>query len=148
MRIHVLPRPVHDRTALKVEGNLVFGLIDPGQPTVRAARHVQVVLGVATLPDGDDVALQPRDTRRVPVDRAVVVRESDEGPAHGAGAVGRDGKARLRVVRLGSSPDGNTQVVLSGVSDGDLLVDNPPPGLRAGTQITTPAEPETVQNRQ
>jgi len=63
-------------------------------------------------------------------------------------AIDREGKARLRVVRLGNAPDGNTQVVLSGVNAGDLLVDQPPPGLRAGTQIMTPVQPETAQNSQ
>ena len=63
-------------------------------------------------------------------------------------AIDSDGKARLRVVRLGNAPDGQMQVILSGVSEGDLLVDRPPPGLRSGTQITTPAEPETAQNSQ
>jgi len=63
-------------------------------------------------------------------------------------AVDREGKARLRVVRLGDAPDGAMQIVLSGVNVGDLLVDQPPPGLRAGTQIMAPAQPETVQNAQ
>jgi RND family efflux transporter MFP subunit len=61
-------------------------------------------------------------------------------------AIGRDGKARLRVVRLGDAPDGRMQIVLSGVNVGDLLVDQPPPGLRAGTQIIDPAQPASVQN--
>ena len=57
------------------------------------------------------------------------------------------GKARLRVVRLGNSPDGRTRVVLSGVNVGDRLIDQPPPGLRAGTQIVQPSTtPETAQN--
>ena len=63
-------------------------------------------------------------------------------------AVDREGKARLRVVRLGDAPDGTMQIVFSGVNVGDLLVDQPPPGLRAGTQIMAPAQPETVQNAQ
>ena len=63
-------------------------------------------------------------------------------------AIDREGKARLRVVRLGDAPDGAMQIVLSGVNVGDLLVDQPPPGLRAGTQIVAPAQPATVQNAQ
>jgi hypothetical protein len=62
--------------------------------------------------------------------------------------VDREGKARLRLVRLGNALDDGSRVVLSGISVGDLLVDRPPPGLRAGTQITSPARPETVQNAQ
>ena len=61
-------------------------------------------------------------------------------------AVGRDGKARLRVVRLGNATDEQSQIVLSGVHEGDLLVDRPPPGLRSGAQIISPVQPETAQN--
>lgn len=50
-------------------------------------------------------------------------------------AVDREGRARLRVVRLGGAPNDDTVVVLSGVNVGDMLVDQPPPGLRAGTQV-------------
>ncbi len=63
-------------------------------------------------------------------------------------AIDREGKARLRVVRLGNAPTDDTQVVLSGVSVDDLLVDDPPPGLRAGTQILAPATPDPAQNAQ
>lgn len=63
-------------------------------------------------------------------------------------AIDRDGRARLRVVRLGNAPDGSTQVVLSGVNAGDLLVDQPPPGLRAGAQIISPAEPQAADIKQ
>ena len=63
-------------------------------------------------------------------------------------AIDTEGKARLRVVRLGNAPNSSTQVVLSGVNAGDLLVDRPPPGLRAGTQIIVPAQPDNVQNAQ
>jgi RND family efflux transporter MFP subunit len=62
--------------------------------------------------------------------------------------IDRDGRARLRVVRLGDAPDGRMQIVLSGVHVGDLLVDQPPPGLRAGTQIIDPAQPQPVPNAQ
>ena len=60
-------------------------------------------------------------------------------------AVDSEGRARLRVVRLGNAPTPDSRVVLSGVNDGDLVVTNPPPGLRSGTQILAPVEPETVQ---
>ncbi len=61
-------------------------------------------------------------------------------------AVDDQGKARLRVVRLGNATDDGRRVVLSGVNAGDLLLDRPPPGLRAGTQVTTPAAPNNTQN--
>jgi len=55
-------------------------------------------------------------------------------------AVDQKGTARLRVVRLGENT-GNQVVVLSGVKENDEIVNNPPPGLRAGTQVknTEPA---------
>jgi len=58
--------------------------------------------------------------------------------------VGDDGTARLRVVRLGEQLDGNRVVVLSGIHDQDQIVDNPPPGLRAGTQVV-PRQLEPAQ---
>ena len=63
-------------------------------------------------------------------------------------AIGNDGKARLRVVRLGNAPDDDTRIVLSGVNAGDRLVDEPPPALRAGTQILPPVQSATAQNAQ
>ncbi len=63
-------------------------------------------------------------------------------------AIDREGRARLRVVRLGNAPDAHTRVVLSGVQAGDLLVDQPPPGLRSGTRITDPVQPQTANHKQ
>jgi multidrug efflux pump subunit AcrA (membrane-fusion protein) len=56
-------------------------------------------------------------------------------------AVDPEGAARLRVVRLGED-SGNRVVVLSGVKENDEIVANPPPGLRAGTQVKN-TEPAT-----
>lgn len=49
--------------------------------------------------------------------------------------VGDDGKTRLRVVRLGEEAGADAQVVLSGVREGDRILGNPPPGMRAGIQV-------------
>jgi RND family efflux transporter MFP subunit len=63
-------------------------------------------------------------------------------------AIDDQGKARLRVVRLGNATDPESRIVLSGVKEGDRLVNRPPPGLRAGTQVLQPIEPETAQTKQ
>lgn len=49
--------------------------------------------------------------------------------------VGDDGKARLRVLRLGGEAGSYSRVVLSGVKEGDRIVNRPPPGLTAGVQV-------------
>lgn len=49
-------------------------------------------------------------------------------------SVDTEGTARLRVVRLGED-SGTRVVVLSGVRENDEIVNNPPPGLRAGTRV-------------
>ena len=56
-------------------------------------------------------------------------------------AVARDGKAELRVVRLGER-QGERVVVLSGVQAGDKVVTAPPRHMRTGdiVQATAPAE--------
>lgn len=60
-------------------------------------------------------------------------------------AVDNDGIARLRVVRLGDKA-GAQVVVLSGVRENDEIVNNPPPGMRAGTQVkSTEPAPEAAE---
>ena len=57
-------------------------------------------------------------------------------------AVGPEGRARLRVVRLGEAVDQGLTVVLSGIREGDRVVDDPPPGLRGGMLVDPAAAPE------
>lgn len=54
-------------------------------------------------------------------------------------SVDRNGIARLRVVRLGEELANGRVAVLSGVREGDRVIANPPPGLKAGRQVLTPA---------
>ncbi len=57
-------------------------------------------------------------------------------------AVDKAGKARLRVVRLGDETNDNSRIVLSGINENDRIIDQPPAGLRAGTQVVgAPASP-------
>jgi len=53
-----------------------------------------------------------------------------------------NGIARLRVVRLGDELGNGRVVVLSGVREGDRIIDMPPPGLKAGQMIAPPAQSE------
>jgi hypothetical protein len=143
----VLEVALQGSNLLKAPVSLIHPVADPRQNTVRIE---------LTLPDdsaatpGQYVEIRvPDNTGNLPAQltipkSAVITR----GGLPLVYAVGPDGKARLRVVRLGNAPDPRSQIVLSGVNEGDLLVDNPPPGLSSGTQIIQPVEPETAQNPQ
>ena len=48
-----------------------------------------------------------------------------------------DERARLRFVNVGRSADGATEI-RAGLSEGESVVVDPPPGLRDGTPVTTP----------
>lgn len=50
-------------------------------------------------------------------------------------AVTSDNTVKLRIVRLGRVIDANHIAVLSGLQEGDRIISNPPPGLRAGDLI-------------
>jgi RND family efflux transporter MFP subunit len=58
---------------------------------------------------------------------------------------GPEGRARLRVIRVGEAVDANLTAVLSGIREGDRVVDNPPPGLRAGDPVIS--EPSASNNQ-
>lgn len=127
--------------------SLVHPVADPRQNTVR----VEMTLPEASsATPGQYVEIRVPDTAsRIPaqltIPQSAIVMKGGLPLVY---AVDREGKARLRVVRLGNALDDGSRVVLSGISAGDLLVDQPPPGLRAGTQVASPAQPETVQNAQ
>jgi RND family efflux transporter MFP subunit len=123
----------------------IHPVADPRQNTVRV--ELMLPSGTGATP-GQYVEIRvPDDAAGLPAQLAIPKSAIiTKGGLPLVYAIDRDGKARLRVVRLGNAPDDRMQVILSGVSDGDLLVDQPPPGLRSGTQIMTPAQPETVQN--
>jgi RND family efflux transporter MFP subunit len=143
----VLEVALQGSNLLKAPVSLIHPVADPRQNTVRIE---------LTLPDdsgatpGQYVEIRvPDNTGNLPaqltIPKSAVVTKGGLPLVY---AVGADGKARLRVVRLGNAPDPRSQIVLSGVNEGDLLVDNPPPGLSSGTQIIQPVEPETAQNPQ
>jgi RND family efflux transporter MFP subunit len=134
---------------LQAPVSLVHPVADPRQNTVRV--ELALPPGSGATP-GQYVEIRVPDTAaalpaQLTIPRTAIVTK---GGLPLVFAVGRDGRARLRVVRLGNAASGDAQVVLSGVNVGDLLVDQPPPGLRAGTQIIAPAQMDSdnVENKQ
>jgi RND family efflux transporter MFP subunit len=134
-------------STLQAPVSLIHPVADPRQNTVRVE---------LTLPDdnaatpGQYVEIRVPDVSssiqaQLTVPTGAVVTKGGLPLVY---AVGADGKARLRVVRLGNATDPGSRVVLSGVNEGDVIVNNPPPGLRAGTQIVEVVEPETAQTKQ
>lgn len=127
--------------------SLIHPVADPRQNTVRVELALPPDAGATP---GEYVEIRvPDENARMPaqlaIPRSAVVYKGGLPLVY---AIDRDGKARLRVVRLGSAPDRRLQIVLSGVSEGDLLVDEPPPGLRAGDQVLTPGQHDTNRNAQ
>ncbi len=124
----------------------IYPAADPRQNTVRI--ELTLPVGIRATP-GQYVEIRVPDNAAGVPDQLVIPQSAivTKGGLPLVFTVDRAGKARLRVVRLGDSPDGKTRVVLSGVDVGDRLIDQPPPGLRAGTQIVQPpTTPETAQN--
>lgn len=125
----------------------IHPVADPRQNTVRIELELDIASGATP---GQYVEIRVPDNAagmpaQLTIPKSAVITKGGLPLVY---VIDREGKARLRVVRLGNAPDGRSQIVLSGVNVGDLLVDQPPPGLRAGTQIMNPAQPETVQNSQ
>jgi hypothetical protein len=134
-------------TLLQAPVSRIHPVADPRQNTVRI--ELELAVGSGATP-GQYVEIRVPDKAadlpaQLTIPKSAVITKGGLPLVY---AIDREGKARLRVVRLGNTLDRKTQVVLSGVNAGDLLVDQPPPGLRAGTQIMTPVQPETAQNSQ
>lgn len=55
-------------------------------------------------------------------------------------SVDPQGIAHLRVVRLGEAMGHGRISVLSGLREGDRIIDSPPPGLKAGQQVLDPSD--------
>jgi len=132
---------------LRAPVSRIHPVADPRQNTVRV--ELSLPLGSGATP-GQYVEIRIPDNAAALPEQLTIPKSAivTKGGLPLVYAIDREGRARLRVVRLGNAADADTQVVLSGVSDGDLLVDQPPPGLRAGTQIMDPAQPESVDKQQ
>ena len=134
-------------SVLQAPVSRIHPVADPRQNTVRIELELDIASGATP---GQYVEIRVPDSAagmpaQLTIPKSAVIIKGGLPLVY---AIDREGKARLRVVRLGNAPDGRSQIVLSGVNVGDLLVDQPPPGLRAGTQIMNPAQPETAQNSQ
>lgn len=134
-------------SVLQAPVSRIHPVADPRQNTVRIELELDIASGATP---GQYVEIRVPDNAagmpaQLTIPKSAVITKGGLPLVY---AIDREGKARLRVVRLGNAPDGRSQIVLSGVNVGDLLVDQPPPGLRAGTQIMNPAQPETAQNSQ
>ena len=55
-------------------------------------------------------------------------------------SIDENGVARLRVVRLGEETGDGRVVILSGIREGDRIIDTPPPGLKAGQVVVPPSQ--------
>jgi RND family efflux transporter MFP subunit len=125
----------------------IHPVADPRQNTVRVELTLPADSGATP---GQYVEIRvPDDTARMPaqltIPQSAIITKGGLPLVY---AVDDEGKARLRVVRLGNAPTDDTRIVLSGVNVGDRLVDEPPPGLRAGAQVLEPVRPETADNQQ
>ena len=124
----------------------IFPVADPRQHTVRVEMDLPAET-LATVGQYAEVSVPDRTSQQTPrllLPRTAVIFKGGLPLVY---AVGRDGRSRLRVVRLGEDLGGSNYVLLSGIREGDVIVNNPPPGLRAGMQVATPPA-ETNQSNQ
>ncbi len=112
----------------------IFPVADPTQHTVRIELDLppqtQATVGqyaVVTLP-----AAGAGPSADLVIPRTAVIKKGGLPLVY---SVGPDGRARLRVIRVGADLGQEMCIVLSGIQEGDRIVNNPPPGLRAGTQV-------------
>ena len=115
----------------------IWPVVDPRQHTIRIEMDLPPQT-LATVGQYAEVSVPDRSSQQAPqllIPKTSVVYR---GGLPLVFAVGNDGHTRLRVVRLGEDWGGSNYVLLSGVRQGDVIVNNPPPGLRAGMQVTAP----------
>ncbi|MEN8167536.1 MAG: efflux RND transporter periplasmic adaptor subunit [Pseudomonadota bacterium] len=125
----------------------IFPVADPRQHTVRV--EMDLPLGTqATVGQYAEVKvpdLQAEWTSNLVIPKSTVIRKGGLPLVY---AVGDDGLTRLRVVRLGENLGNDFCMVLSGLRAGDLIVNNPPPGLTAGVKVQQPAEQNPATENQ
>lgn len=112
--------------------------IHPSADIQRHTVHVEFTLPQGTRATvGQYAELKVPDTSN-PIQPQLTIPESaviSKGGMALVFTVDQAGKARLRVVRLGETTANRQVVVLAGVREHDQVIDNPPPGMRAGTQV-------------
>jgi RND family efflux transporter MFP subunit len=121
----------------------IFPVADPEQHTVRIELDLPGDV-VATVGQYAEVTVPDTNVRKASQlllpKSAVIIK----GGLPLVYAVGPDGQTRLRVVRLGEEAGPEMVVLLSGIEAGDRVVNDPPPGLRAGVQVAPAASPEAA----
>lgn len=125
----------------------IFPVADPRQHTVRVEMDLPLDT-LATIGQYAEVSVPDMASQQAPkllIPRTAVIRK---GGLPLVFAVSNDGRTRLRVVRLGEDLGGSHYILLSGIREGDVIVNNPPPGLRAGMQVTTTPEVTPPSNQQ
>ncbi|MDJ0805883.1 MAG: efflux RND transporter periplasmic adaptor subunit [Gammaproteobacteria bacterium] len=116
----------------------IFPVADPRQHTVRVEMDLPMKT-IATVGQYAEVSVPDRKAQSVPnlvIPKKSVIRKGGLPLVY---TVGSDGRTRLRVVRLGENLGIDQCVVLSGLREGDLIVNSPPPGMTAGVQVKEPA---------
>jgi RND family efflux transporter MFP subunit len=120
--------------AIKARISRIFPVADPRQHTVRVEMELPQGTG-ATV--GQYAEVQVPDMRAQRVSDLVIPHTAviHKGGLPLVYVVGNDGLTRLRVIRLGENLGTGYAIVLSGIREGDLIVNNPPPGLTAGVSV-------------
>ena len=119
--------------------------IHPTADLQRHTIHVEFTLPQGTVATaGQYVELQVTDAganipAQLSVPRTAII---EKGGMPLVFSVDSKGIARLRVVRLGDEIGGGRIAVLSGVQEGDRVIDAPPPGLKAGHLVEPPSGPQ------
>nr|CRH05022.1 putative efflux transporter, RND family, MFP subunit [Candidatus Magnetococcus massalia] len=113
----------------------IFPVADPALHTLRVEMDLPSNIE-ATV--GQYVEVQIPDPTVPQVARMVIPRSAvrTRGGLPFVFTVDREGRSHLRLVRLGGPSGTNEVVVLSGISGGNRLLSNPPPGMRAGRVVS------------
>lgn len=125
----------------------IFPVVDPRQHTIRVEMDLPTET-LATVGQYAEVSVPDMTNQQATqllIPRTAVIRKGGLPLVY---SVSQDGRTRLRVVRLGEDFGGNYYVLLSGIREGDVIINNPPPGLRAGIQVTATSADNTPSNQQ
>jgi RND family efflux transporter MFP subunit len=120
--------------AIKARITRIFPVADPRQHTVRVEMELPQSTR-ATVGQYAEVHVPDMQAQRVSdlvIPRSAVITKGGLPLVY---AVGDDGLTRLRVVRLGENLGTGYCVVLAGLREGDVILNDPPPGMRAGVSV-------------
>ncbi len=125
---------------VRVEVSRVFPSADPNRHTVPVEADLLEETGASP---GQYAELWVPEQRRDVAGPYAVVQKSAVVRRHGLDMVflvNADGVSELRAVRLGEALGPERVVVLSGLTGGETVVAEPPPGLTAGTPIDSASD--------